>query len=72
MAKIKDSKVIGDVLVRIGVQADELCSYIFDKRKNKGKIRLLEIKKMSNVIVSYIKLLEEIDKNGIKEDRKPN
>lgn len=54
----------GECLARIGLQAKELCEYIFDKNKNGGRIGLKEIKDMSNVIVSNIKYLEELDKKG--------
>ena len=58
----------GECLARIGLQAKELCEYIFKPAKNGGRIGLKEIKDMSNVIVSNIKYLEELDKK--KEGKK--
>ena len=63
MANHHDKRV-GETLIRIGIQAREIVDYIFDKEKNKGHIGLKELKDMSNVIVSNIKYLEELDKKG--------
>lgn len=61
-------KRTGECLARIGLQAKELCEYIFKKEKNGGVIALKEIKDMSNVIVSNVRYLEELDKkkSGVK------
>ena len=59
-----NDKRIGECLMRIGVQGKELCDYIFDKNKNGGRIGLGIIKQMSNVIVSNVELLEELDKKS--------
>lgn len=60
MANHKDKRV-GECLVRIAVQADQLTKYILDPKVNGGRIGLKEIKDMSNVIVSNVKKLEELD-----------
>lgn len=63
-----NEKRAGECLARIGLQAKELCEYIFKPEKNGGKIGLKEVKEMSNVIVSNVRFLEELDKKnkGVK------
>lgn len=61
MANHKDKKV-GECLVRIALQAEELSTYILNPAKNGGRIGLGVIKQMSNVIVSNVQKLEELDK----------
>lgn len=56
----------GECLARIGIQAKNLCEYILNPKANQGRIELNVVKKMSNVIVSNVKLLEEIDKKASK------
>ena len=61
MANHREKKQ-GECLARIGVQAKYLCEYILNPKANKGRIELRVVKEMSNVIVSNVKLLEELDK----------
>lgn len=68
MANHKDKRT-GECLARIGLQARELYEYIFDEKKNGGRIGLKELIEMSNVIVSNIELLRDLDKKATKSKK---